>query len=479
ALQAWSPSERGALLDTLSALLLEPDSTLHVARALRPLLPVLLERLGEESERRGEESEQETRESKASNRWMGFHERFCVALGKLLPLSPDAVQFAERYFKTAPPAFVRLGHGGAAPAKEKGKRKRSKLIPLADLMEASYRLLKGCHTVLSDQWDWSVCVPLLQDPDSRVRWYTANCLALLCAMSDRQRMQFLCRVLSEDELISHRIALMEESAAEVAEGALTLVASDCPLWSRGVLPQGPRASSGSEFLSSDLSERVVPVCGVVLPRSGHREGTAGQERSLERPQVVKALRPAATPCPLVPVPSTCALLRALASAVASRRAALIEGPVGCGKTALVERLAALTGRTAPPGLLTVQLGDQTDSRTLLGMYRCTDVPGEFTWRAGALTQAVSRGDWILLEDIDYAPLDVISVLIPLLESGVLSVPGRGDCVRAAPGFQLFATRRLHGATLRRHALGSHDTLLEKACTRVRVERMARPELKEV
>lgn len=41
------------------------------------------------------------------------------------------------------------------------------------------------------------------------------------------------------------------------------------------------------------------------------------------------------------------------------------------------------------------------------MYRCTDVPGEFVWQPGTLTQAVTKGHWILLEDIDYAPLDVV------------------------------------------------------------------------
>lgn len=44
---------------------------------------------------------------------------------------------------------------------------------------------------------------------------------------------------------------------------------------------------------------------------------------------------------------------------------------------------------------------------LLGMYRCTDGPGEFVWQPGTLTQAVTKGHWILLEDIDYAPLDVV------------------------------------------------------------------------
>ena len=49
-------------------------------------------------------------------------------------------------------------------------------------------------------------------------------------------------------------------------------------------------------------------------------------------------------------------------AVASQNAVLLEGPIGCGKTSLVEHLAAMTGRRKPPQLLKVQLGDQTDSK---------------------------------------------------------------------------------------------------------------------
>eukprot|EP00061_Rhincodon_typus_P005155 g24342.t1 len=120
----------------------------------------------------------------------------------------------------------------------------------------------------------------------------------------------------------------------------------------------------------------------------------------------------ATPCllfigqPLVLVASTYNYLQSLAMAVASQNAVLLEGPIGCGKTTLVEYLAALTGRQKPPDFLKVQLGDQTDSKMLLGMYRCADVPGEFVWQPGSLTQAVTNGYWLLLEDIDHAPLDV-------------------------------------------------------------------------
>ena len=65
---------------------------------------------------------------------------------------------------------------------------------------------------------------------------------------------------------------------------------------------------------------------------------------------------------LVPVASTQANLRRLALAVSARKAVLLEGPVGCGKTALVEHLAHLTGRYKTPHIMKVQLGDQTDSK---------------------------------------------------------------------------------------------------------------------
>lgn len=80
-------------------------------------------------------------------------------------------------------------------------------------------------------------------------------------------------------------------------------------------------------------------------------------------------------------------------------------------------------------------------QALLGTYRCTDVPGEFVWQSGSLTRAVLEGHWILLEDLDYAPMDVVSLLVSLLESNTLSCPGHGDQIRAAPGFRLFATQR--------------------------------------
>ena len=65
---------------------------------------------------------------------------------------------------------------------------------------------------------------------------------------------------------------------------------------------------------------------------------------------------------LVLVPSTRSNLRRLALAVSAGKPVLLEGAVGCGKTALVERLAHVTGRSATPQIMKIQLGDQTDSK---------------------------------------------------------------------------------------------------------------------
>jgi len=65
------------------------------------------------------------------------------------------------------------------------------------------------------------------------------------------------------------------------------------------------------------------------------------------------------------VASTLCNLRRLALAVNAGSAVLLEGPVGSGKTSLVECLAAFVGRTSSPHLLKLQLGDQMDSKVFL------------------------------------------------------------------------------------------------------------------
>ncbi|XP_023247149.1 midasin-like [Copidosoma floridanum] len=79
---------------------------------------------------------------------------------------------------------------------------------------------------------------------------------------------------------------------------------------------------------------------------------------------------------------------------------------------------------------------------LLGTYRCTDISGEFEWQAGVLTQAVSCGNWLLLDVIYSAARDVASILSNVMQTVTLSVPGCKDTFHVNSGFQLFFTQRL-------------------------------------
>ena len=93
-------------------------------------------------------------------------------------------------------------------------------------------------------------------------------------------------------------------------------------------------------------------------------------------------------------------------------------------------------------LLELHLDDQTDSKTLVGAYVCSDVPGEFVWQAGVVTQAALKGHWLVIEDIDRVPLEVIAALSPLLERRKLYLPVRGVEVPVHPSFRIFGTRTI-------------------------------------
>ncbi|XP_057307926.1 midasin-like isoform X2 [Hydractinia symbiolongicarpus] len=171
-------------------------------------------------------------------------------------------------------------------------------------------------------------------------------------------------------------------------------------------------------------------------------------------------------------------LKSLICAVLSKSAVLLSGEMGCGKTTLVEYLAGCLGRTNPPGLLKLQLGDQTDSKSLLGTYMCCEQPGTFKWQPGSLTQAVMQGSWVLFEDIDAAPPDVMATLVSLIKSKCLIIPGHGEEITPAAGFQIFATTRSG-----HHSFSQNQNIsmqmLEKLCHRIHMEAPNKQELIQI
>ncbi|XP_049611993.1 midasin isoform X4 [Syngnathus scovelli] len=459
--QVWSQHDRHNILECLAQLLLEKDYTLLIARHLRPLVLDLLERNAERVKSNGRINHD-------------LHERLCVALSKLLCISPDAQAFAARYFSDAPPVFQRLFFTSEeASTVQYGPRR----MKLRDLMAATLRYLKSDRTKFEKLWDWSPCVSQLLMSDVLVRGYTAHCLALVTHMTDNQKNIFLRKVLTSEEILQMKISAFEETQQTTVEKALVLANQPSTLWHK------ENKSPLGQLISEDLSQNVVAICGIVLPRKAPKP--SGQVRTFYLSHKVIFSVGSVLKCCLqvhtrdmVLVDSTCLNLKRLALAVASRKPVLIEGPIGCGKTALVEFMAAVTGHTNATEILKVQLGDQTDSKLLLGMYRCSDIPGKFIWQPGTLTQAVSKGLWILLEDIDHAPLDVISVLLPLMENKTLTIPGREDSIEIAPGFQFFATRRLNYSGGSWHKPpNSNAALLDKYWTKLEIGHMTRKELK--
>jgi len=132
-------------------------------------------------------------------------------------------------------------------------------------------------------------------------------------------------------------------------------------------------------------------------------------------------------------------LKAATDAISKSTPLLITGLSGSGKTTVIRHLAK--GLDKASTMLTLHLNEQTDAKLLIGMYTSASTPGSFSWQPGVLTTAVREGRWVLIEDLDRAPAEVISTLLPLLDRGELIVPNLGGLVRATRGFKLIATIR--------------------------------------
>ncbi|KAM3464140.1 hypothetical protein NHJ6243_002673 [Beauveria neobassiana] len=149
--------------------------------------------------------------------------------------------------------------------------------------------------------------------------------------------------------------------------------------------------------------------------------------------------PTGDPPSLVLTDTTMSNLENFAKLLRNPGPILLHGASGVGKTALVQEIATQLGMHS--GMVTLHLNEQTDAKMLIGLYSTDTKPGSFQWRPGVLTTAVKEGRWVLVEDLDRAPTEVLSTLLPLIERNELLIPSRGETIRAASTFRLLATVR--------------------------------------
>ncbi|KAK3185443.1 AAA ATPase midasin [Lecanicillium sp. MT-2017a] len=149
--------------------------------------------------------------------------------------------------------------------------------------------------------------------------------------------------------------------------------------------------------------------------------------------------PVGDPPSLVHTETTMNNLERLAKMLREPGPILLHGSSGVGKTALVNEVATQLGMYN--GMVTLHLNEQTDAKMLIGLYSTDSKPGSFQWRPGVLTTAVKEGRWVLVEDLDRAPTEVLSTLLPLIERNELLIPSRGETIRAGRSFRLLATVR--------------------------------------
>lgn len=287
---------------------------------------------------------------------------------------------------------------------------------MLSLIKCCFYFLKSDASFFKDLWNWSEFVHRYKDyslDDNMLqKVYTNHIIGMLTNMN--------CSVLHKlNEDIPAEVLITFEEEQESLRFFNNPTAS---------IEDTKTIPDDNISLSESFSSIVTNIEGVFLPIFNRENYEFYQKTEKLNESIVR-------------VESTKLNLRSIALGITSGKAICLSGPVGCGKTTLVEYLARLTGRialkkqanndehahfanrenktvdniqqindnkkrkvntdeetittafddielkqTTCNGFLRIQLGDQTDSKMLLGQYHCTDVPGEFIWLPGILTQ---------------------------------------------------------------------------------------------
>lgn len=130
------------------------------------------------------------------------------------------------------------------------------------------------------------------------------------------------------------------------------------------------------------------------------------------------------------------ILKTLALGIRDNLAVLLIGESGTGKTSAIRYLAAQTNNP----LRRVNLNGGTTADELVGRQMINE-KGTY-WVDGVLTEAMRRGEWIVLDEINAALPEVLFVLQSVLDDDgylVLNEKDDKEIVHKNPNFRVFAT----------------------------------------
>ncbi|WCJ27054.1 Midasin [Euphorbia peplus] len=353
------------------------------------------------------------------------HELACLAFCRALELDHSLFGSVATYFNFAPPPFERILRKGASLEHSEVLRR------YLQAARVSYRVLLIEPEFFSRRWDWSCFMELMekitlyfnmghdcQDKDiSDVRWCGIQILSIILKISEESIENFGVGAMEAASCLLRWEEFCQDVAIEKAgmfvesSDNKILVSSNIGVDCSQHSIRGPCNNDSSASAGFCKSEPVIKC----------RRFITWNDKSGISPFVMTSAMKKSVEMVLL--------------AVSQRWPVLLYGPAGAGKTTLINKLAQDSGNQ----VFSIHMDEQIDGKTLMGTYVCGEQPGEFRWQPGSLIQAVLNGYWVVFEDIDKAPSDVQSILLPLLEGTSFFVTGHGEEIRVPERFRLFST----------------------------------------
>ncbi|KAI2789206.1 Midasin [Penicillium oxalicum] len=209
-------------------------------------------------------------------------------------------------------------------------------------------------------------------------------------------------------------------------------------------------------MKNALTARSANVCGILVPRMKDAEAFESS---------------------VVKTPTTTANIRRIARSLLETKPILLVGLPNSGKTSLINDIAGNMGQADT--MITLHLNEQTDAKSLLGMYATSSATGSFSWQPGVLTKAAREGRWVLIEDLDRAPSEVLGLILPIIERGELTIASRRERIKCAEGFKIIATMKSSYNMTGEEIAPSSSMLGSRLWQRVHVQSLSIDEMKDV